>query len=78
MKNILKIAANSSWVITLTSTILGVLIGLYLNNYYTNLNLEKKRVNAFQDVLTEIDNNFVKLAEYHDEIDINHKELRQV
>jgi len=42
MKNILKIAANSSWVITLTSTILGVLIGLYLNDYNTNLNLEKR------------------------------------
>jgi len=78
MKNILKIAANSSWVITLTSTMLGVLIGLYLNDYNTNLNLEKKRVNAFQDVLTEIDNNFVKLAEYHDEIDFKLKELRQV
>jgi hypothetical protein len=78
MKNILKIAANSSWVITLTSTILGVLIGLYLNDYNTNLNLEKKRVNAFQDVLTEIDNNFVKLAEYHDEIDFSLKEQRQV
>ncbi|MBT6438854.1 MAG: hypothetical protein HOK72_04040 [Flavobacteriales bacterium] len=78
MKNILKIAANSSWVITLTSTMLGVLIGLYLNDYNTHLNLEKKRVNAFQDVLTEIDNNFVKLAEYHDEIDFSLKELRQV
>ena len=35
-------------------------------------------MNAFQDVLTEIDNNFVKLAEYHDEIDFKLKELRQV
>jgi hypothetical protein len=78
MKNILKIAANSSWVITLTSTILGVLIGLYLNDYSSNLALEKKRTNAFQNVLTEIDNNFVKLAEYHDEIDRIDKELRQV
>ena len=35
-------------------------------------------MNAFQDVLTEIDNNFVKLAEYHDEIDFSLKEQRQV
>ena len=46
--------------------------------FASDLAIEKKRTDAFQNVLSEIDNNFVKLAEYHDEIDRIDKELRQV
>jgi len=69
MKNILKSLLKSDWIITLTSTILGLFIGLYLSNYNDNLNLEKGKESAYKQVMNEMDNNFVKLTDYNNAIE---------
>lgn len=58
---------DSNWVITLFSTMFGVIFGLYLTNYFENKSLENERSKAFNQVQQEIAQN-EELLHKHDSV----------
>jgi len=67
---------SSNWVITLTSTMVGVLLGLYLNSYYEKKSLSKKKELAFEQVSIELSENQKLLEEYYRVSIKKYKELK--
>ncbi|MEM6643178.1 MAG: hypothetical protein AAF616_09385 [Bacteroidota bacterium] len=57
---------KNAWVVTLTSTILGIVIGIFLTDFFQQRRLIKDQKNALELVIQEIEDNQVKLREYHD------------
>ena len=64
-KNYLKLA-SSNWIITLTSTMIGVIFGLYLNNYNEKKSLYEDKVRALLQVSMELSENQKSLENYND------------
>ncbi|WP_340066911.1 hypothetical protein [Ascidiimonas aurantiaca] len=48
---------NNDWTITLVATMIGVYLGIYFNNYYTHQQQIERKNEAFEDVLTELEDN---------------------
>ena len=48
---------NNDWTITLVATMIGVYLGIYFNNYYNHQQQIEKKNEAFEDVLTELEDN---------------------
>lgn len=69
---------RSNWVITLTSTMIGVILGLYLNGYYENKSLAADKKKAISQVYTEISENKKSLKNYHDLISKNYNEISYI
>ncbi|WP_299366233.1 hypothetical protein [Winogradskyella sp.] len=55
---------KDNWVITLFSTMFGVIAGLYLTDYYEDRRLNKSKLNALEMVKQEIKNNKEELIAY--------------
>ncbi|WP_299114548.1 hypothetical protein [uncultured Winogradskyella sp.] len=55
---------KDNWVITLFSTMFGVIAGLYLTDYYNNSQLNEAKQNALSMVMQEINNNKAELIVY--------------
>ncbi|WP_438989198.1 hypothetical protein [Polaribacter sp.] len=69
---------SSNWVITLTSTMIGVILGLYLNGYYENKSLAEDKKKAITQVFTEISENKKSLKNYHDLIIKNYNQINYI
>ena len=54
----------SNWFVTLFSTMLGVIAGLYLTDHYDDVQLNKSKLNALEMVKQEIENNKETLFVY--------------
>ncbi len=71
-KNKLKLqkskALRSNWLITFTSTILGVVFGLVITDYYTSRSKLKNRDIALGLISKEIESNNEMLTEYKEQI----------
>ncbi len=74
-KNTAKRLSNSNWVITLLSTMIGVILGFYLTNSNESRKLETDRINAVALLGDEIDENHKKLKEFDSVFKINLKKL---
>ena len=70
-KNTAKRLSNSNWVITLLSTMIGVILGFYLTNSNESRKLETDRINAVALLGDEIDENHKKLKEFDSVFKIN-------
>ncbi len=57
-----KILTNS-WVITLTATLIGVFVALYLNEWLASVKLNNQKQIAKENVLAELKSNNKKLNE---------------
>ncbi len=66
MKKLIWSAFNSAWIVTLVSTMIGVYAGIYLNNYFEKQSLLKSKEKAFNEVITELNDNHRLLEAYHD------------
>jgi len=62
---------TSKWVITLTGTLIGAFVALYLNEWMSSRKLDEQKAIATQNILAEMDSNAESLAEALDK----HEEL---
>jgi len=63
-KNLISRITNNQWIVTIVSTMLGVIFGLYLNNYSERNTLAKAKKNALIQVSDEILENEKDLVDY--------------
>lgn len=64
----LKTILNSNWFITLSSTILGIVIGIYLTNLSNHNSLLKKKDRAIDQVIQEVADNQETLEGYYSQL----------
>jgi hypothetical protein len=64
----LKTILNSNWFITLSSTILGIVIGIYLTNFSNHRSLLHKKDLAVEQVMLEIKENHEDLKDYYGQL----------
>lgn len=57
---------NNNWIITIFSTMFGIIAGLYINDYFQNKSLLQSKEEAMVQVLKELGNNHEALSDYHD------------
>lgn len=57
---------NNSWTVTLVSTMVGIILGLYITNYFEEKKLLKEKENALQQVSKELSDNLLILEEYNE------------
>ncbi len=75
LKRIFKIF-SSNGLITFTSTILGVFIGIYVTDFYNRQSQLKARNDAFEQVEKEISNNTRLLIDYRDTLKVSFDRLK--
>ncbi|WP_353777672.1 hypothetical protein [Winogradskyella sp. 3972H.M.0a.05] len=56
---------NNNWIITIFSTMFGIIAGLYINDYFQNKALLESKQDAMVQVLRELDDNHSALEDYH-------------
>lgn len=66
----LKKIANSSWFITLVSTMFGIIVGLYLTNYNEQRKLAAEKAEAFHIVMDELEDNYHNLKKFNDSLQV--------
>lgn len=69
-QNIIKKIVNSSWFITLISTMIGVIAGFYLTDYNEKRKLLNGRDEAMKIVINELDDNQSNLQIFNDSLKI--------
>ncbi len=63
-KNKIPKIFKNEWTVTLVSTMLGVIFGLYSTHYFENKQLQEAKNNALEEVRKEISKNEVSLKKY--------------
>jgi hypothetical protein len=60
-----KISLNNPWFVTLISTMIGIIAGLYITNYFENNRLYVAKQKALEQVNIELKDNYELLKDFH-------------
>jgi hypothetical protein len=63
-----KISLNNPWFVTLISTMIGIISGLYITSYFENNRLHKAKENALLQVESELKENHALLKDFHEKL----------
>jgi uncharacterized membrane-anchored protein YhcB (DUF1043 family) len=63
-----KISINNPWFVTLISTMIGIIAGLYITNYFENNRLYVDKQKALKQVATELNDNHELLKDFHEKL----------
>lgn len=77
-KSIFKRLKESQWFMTLTSTTIGVLLGLYLTNYSADKSLKNGKEKAIQQITNELNDNEKELRKYNKALASNYNAITYV
>lgn len=69
---------SNDWTITLVSTMIGIMLGLYITNFFEHRNLVSAKKKALIQVRTELDDNASVLKEYHDTLSTKFEALSHI
>lgn len=72
MKGRFKLLQNA-WIVTLSSSVIGIFIGIYLTNFFAERQLRKDKEKAIHQVLQEISENKQTLLQYHDTLRVKYE-----
>ncbi len=64
---------QNAWIITLSSSVIGIFIGIYLTNFFAQRQLRKDKEKAIYQVLKEISENRQTLLQYHDTLRVKYE-----
>ena len=68
-----KINFNNAWFVTLISTMVGIIAGLYITNYFENNRLHTAKENALHQVESELRDNHKMLEIFHEQLASKYK-----
>ncbi|MFK7749643.1 MAG: hypothetical protein AB8B65_14700 [Kordia sp.] len=68
-----KISLNNPWFVTLISTMIGIISGLYITSYFENDRLHNAKENALQQVENELKENQILLKDFNEKLNKKHK-----
>ena len=77
MNKISKFLSND-WTVTIVSTMLGIIIGLYITNYFEEKKLLKGKESALKQVSKELSDNNTILLDYHKVLKEKHQSFSNV
>lgn len=63
-----KISLNNPWFVTLISTMVGIIAGLYITSFFENNRLYNAKENALKQVESELKDNYKLLKEFNEKL----------